>query len=149
METLTERKKSGTKEESEALTQLHAEMERVHLTPTWVYAPKLVPKDPPVTYKPYLWKWDLLYRILMRAGELVAIERGGERRSMEVVNPALRDRHATTHSLGAALQLVKPGEIAPPHRHTAAAIRFIVQGRGAYTAVQGEKLFMEEGDLTA
>lgn len=135
------------KESSDAHNQLLAEMDRVHLTPTWVYAPKLVPKEPPVSYKPYLWKWDLLYRILLQAGELVSIERGGERRSMEVVNPALKDRHATTHTLGAALQLVKPGEIAPPHRHTAGAIRFIVKGRGAYTAVQGEKLFMEEGDL--
>lgn len=135
------------KEAGEAHNRLLAEMDRVHLTPTWVYAPELVPKNPPVTYKPHLWKWDLLHRILMRAGELVSIERGGERRSMEVVNPALRQWHATTHTLGAALQLVKPGEIAPPHRHTAAAVRFIVRGRGAYTAVQGEQLFMEEGDL--
>jgi gentisate 1,2-dioxygenase len=118
-----------------------------HLTPTWAYYSSLVPKEPKVSYQPYLWKWELMHHYLMRAGDLVDIERGAERRSFEVVNPELRHIMGTTHTLGAALQLVKPGEVAPAHRHLASAIRFIVQGKGSYTAVEGEKLYMEERDL--
>jgi gentisate 1,2-dioxygenase len=118
-----------------------------HLTPTWAFYPELVAKSPPVSYRAYLWKADLLWNVLNRAGELIDLARGGERRSFEVVNPDLRHLHGTTHTIGAALQLVQPGEIAPPHRHLAAAIRFIVKGKGSYTAVQGERLYMEERDL--
>ena len=122
-------------------------MVRHHLTPTWAFYQALVSKDPPVGYGPYLWKSDLLHHVLARAGKLVDLARGGERRSFEVVNPNLRHVHGTTHTIGAALQLVQPGEIAPPHRHLANAIRFIVKGKGSYTAVQGERLYMEERDL--
>lgn len=122
-------------------------MNELHLTPTWHCYTEMVPKAPKISYKPYLWKKDLLDYVIGRAGELVDLNRGGERRSFEVVNPALRHLHGTTHTIAAALQLVQPGEIAPPHRHLASAIRFIVKGRGAYTAVQGERLYMEPRDL--
>jgi gentisate 1,2-dioxygenase len=40
-----------------------------------------------------------------------------------------------------------PGEIAPAHRHTQSALRFILEGSGAYTAVDGEKTLMQRGDF--
>lgn len=120
---------------------------KLNLTPTWKYYPELVGKQPNPKYNAYLWKKALLEHVIARAGELVDLNRGGERRSFEVVNPALRHVHGTTHTIGAALQLVKPGEIAPPHRHLASAIRFIVRGRGSYTAVEGERLYMEPRDF--
>jgi gentisate 1,2-dioxygenase len=129
------------------LADFNERMVRHNLTPTWAYYPELVAKAPPVSYKPYLWKSDLLWQVVRTAGQLVDLERGGERRSFEVVNPDLRHIHGTTHTMGAALQLVQPGEIAPPHRHLASALRFIVKGKGSYTAVQGERLYMEERDL--
>src|SRR5262245_41733057 len=82
----------------------------------------------------------------MRAGEVVSMEEA-ERRTVRLLNPALRERQATTHTLQFSFQYVKPGEHARPHRHTAAALRFILKGNGAYTTVNGQKCVMEEGDL--
>jgi gentisate 1,2-dioxygenase len=45
------------------------------------------------------------------------------------------------------MQLLLPGETAPAHRHTPSAARIIVEGKGGFTVVDGEKLPMEEGDL--
>ncbi len=138
---------SNIDDEIEAeLSAFNDEMLRHNLTPTWAYYQELVSPFPMPSYKAYLWKADLLDHVIRRAEELVDLERGGERRSFEVVNPDLRHLHGTTHTIGAALQLVKPGEIAPSHRHLASAIRFPVKGK-AYTAVNGEKLYMEERDL--
>ena len=128
------------------LSRFNDELVRHNLTPTWEYYSELVSKEPIPSYRAYLWKAGLLNYVVERAGELVDLERGGERRSFEVVNPDLRHIHGTTHTIGAALQLVQPGEIAPSHRHLASAIRFPVSGN-AYTAVNGEKLHMEPRDL--
>ena len=128
------------------LNAFNDEVVKLNLTPTWAYYTELVAKSPQPIYGPYLWKKPLLDYVLKRAGDLVDLERGGERRSFEVVNPDLRHLHGTTHTIGSALQLVKPGELAPSHRHLASAIRFIVEGK-AFTAVNGEKLYMEPRDL--
>jgi gentisate 1,2-dioxygenase len=50
-------------------------------------------------------------------------------------------------NLYAGLQLILPGEVAPAHQHAAAALRFVVEGHGAYTAVSGEHTIMAPGDL--
>jgi gentisate 1,2-dioxygenase len=101
---------------------------------------------PETTVQPCLWKWKDLYESLMRAGEVVSLEQA-ERRTVRLLNPALRDRQATTHTIQFSFQYVKSGEHARPHRHTAAAFRFILRGSGAYTTVNGQKCVMEEGDL--
>ena len=62
-------------------------------------------------------------------------------------NPGLRGKSRITHSMYAGLQLILPGEVAPAHRHSQSALRFILQGRGAYTAVDGEKVTMSVGDF--
>ena len=62
-------------------------------------------------------------------------------------NPALRGQSRITQTLYAGLQLIMPGEIAPAHRHTASAIRFILDGAGAYTSVEGERTYMSPGDF--
>ena len=101
---------------------------------------------PETTVQPCLWKWKDLYESLMRAGEVVSLEQA-ERRTVRLLNPALRDRQATTHTIQFSFQYVKSGEHARPHRHTAAAFRFILKGSGAYTTVNGQKCVMAEGDL--
>ena len=52
-----------------------------------------------------------------------------------------------TGSLYAGLQLILPGEVAPCHRHAASALRFVIEGTGAYTAVEGERTTMHPGDF--
>jgi gentisate 1,2-dioxygenase len=61
-------------------------------------------------------------------------------------NPGLRD-HYVSQTLQLSVQYVKPGEVARAHRHTMAALRYVVRGRGAYTTVNGQQCVMEPGDL--
>src|SRR5207302_94354 len=94
---------------------------------------------------PHLWKWSLLERVVQESCTAVPV--GDERRAMQLFNPGLKDQWATTSTLIAAVQVLMPGEVARSHRHSPSAIRFIMKGNGAYTAVEGEKVVMREGDL--
>jgi len=106
------------------------------------------PADPKTRVKPHLWKWHDVYDSLLQAREKITISSGSvERRVIRCVNPGLADSEMTTHTLLLSFQLIQPGEVAPGHRHTMAAIRFILQGKGAYTNVDGQKMVMEDGDL--
>jgi gentisate 1,2-dioxygenase len=42
---------------------------------------------------------------------------------------------------------VLPGEVAPAHRHSQSALRFAMEGHGAYAAVSGERVAMAPGDF--
>jgi gentisate 1,2-dioxygenase len=94
---------------------------------------------------PYLWKWEPLLDGLLKASETIGIEQA-ERRAIRLVSPHVPNK-STSHTVQLTFSIVNPGEVARAHRHNMAAIRFVVQGKGAYTAVQGEKFPMEEGDL--
>lgn len=82
----------------------------------------------------------------MQAGGLITAKEA-ERRVLILENPGMPGQSCVTHALFAGLQLVMPGEVAPAHRHTQSALRFIIEGRGAYTAVEGERAPMEPGDF--
>ena len=94
---------------------------------------------------PYFWKWEELLDGLMKASETIGIEQA-ERRAIQLVSPHLPIK-SPSHTLQFSFSIVNPGEVARAHRHNMAAIRFVVQGKGAYTAVDGEKFPMAEGDL--
>lgn len=94
---------------------------------------------------PYLWKWEGLLDGLMKASETIGIEEA-ERRAIRLVSPHMPLK-STSRTLQFTFSIVNPGEVARAHRHNMAAIRFVVQGKGAYTAVNGERFPMEEGDL--
>jgi len=95
--------------------------------------------------KPYLWKGKDIFQALNWAGDLITTGEAG-RRTIQMRNPGLAA--GMTNTVHISVQLVKPGEIAAAHRHTAAAIRFIVQGTpNAYTIVEGERFPMLEGDF--
>jgi gentisate 1,2-dioxygenase len=122
------------------LAELDSELERNHLSGFWKTR---VPSH--TAEAPYLWKWEELLDGLMKASETVGIEQA-ERRAIRLVSPHLPIK-STSHSLQFTFSIVNPGEVARAHRHNMAAIRFVVQGKGAYTAVAGERFPMEEGDL--
>jgi gentisate 1,2-dioxygenase len=130
----------------DSVETLNQDMAKKNLGGHWQLGLESYASYPESTVPPYLWKWQDVYESLMRAGEVVSMEEA-ERRTVRLLNPALRDRQATTHTLQFSFQYVKPGEHARPHRHTAAALRFILKGNGAYTTVNGQKCVMEEGDL--
>lgn len=138
--------------QSKTVTDFNKEIEKYHLGPLWNAIPELMHKQPTPQALPYLWKWETLQAKLMEAREIFTPERGGERRAIYLQNPGLTYRQpwgwaSTTHTLYAAVQLILPGETAPSHRHTQGALRFVMQGSGAFTIVQGERMFMEEGDF--
>ena len=126
--------------------QLYTDMSPHNLTPLWEVLHALVPPRPTTPCVPALWKYDEVRPFLMRAGEAITAEEA-VRRVLILENPKLRGQSAITQSLYAGLQLILPGEVAPSHRHTQSALRFIVEGRGAYTAVDGERTTMEPGDF--
>lgn len=98
-------------------------------------------------HEPFHWSWDTIRPALMRAGELVQPGPDAERRVLQLIHPGLGPARSASHSLTANVQLVLPGEISPSHRHSIAAIRFIIEGRSTVTIVEGEPVEMHPGDL--
>ncbi|MBN41882.1 MAG: gentisate 1,2-dioxygenase [Alphaproteobacteria bacterium] len=117
-----------------------------NLAPLWEVLHTFARKEPKSDCEPYIWHYDEIRDTLMKSANLITAEQA-ERRVLILENPGMRGRYRVTTSLFAGLQLIMPGEIAPAHRHTQAALRFIVEGSGAYTAVDGEKTIMSEGDF--
>jgi gentisate 1,2-dioxygenase len=117
-----------------------------NLTPLWEVLHALVPQAPASPCQPAFWSYGTLRPFLMQSGQLISAEEA-VRRVLILENPSLRGQSAITQSLYAGLQLILPGEIAPSHRHTQSALRFIVEGTGAYTAVDGERTTMHPGDF--
>ena len=126
--------------------QLYRDMAPLNLTPLWEVLHSLVPKQPDSPCVAAIWRYEEVRPFLMRAGDAITAEEA-VRRVLILENPALRGQSCVTQSLYAGLQLVLPGEIAPSHRHTQSALRFIVEGTGAYTAVDGERTTMRPGDF--
>ena len=116
------------------------------MAPLWEVLANMVTKEPVSPCQPHIWKWDEVYPHVLEAGSLITAKEA-ERRVLILENPGMRGDARITNSLYAGLQLILPGEIAVAHRHTASALRFIMHGGGAYTAVDGEKTIMEQGDF--
>ena len=89
------------------------------------------PSDPKTRVKPHLWKWESTYDSLLQAREKISVTSGSvERRVIRLVNPGIPETEMTSHTMLLSFQLIQPGEVAPGHRHTMAAFRFILQGKG-------------------
>jgi len=121
----------------------HQRIHSNHMWGLWELAAAMTPHPVPQAI-PFMWKASLIDSIVKESGAAVPV--GNERRAMQLFNPGL-NRWATTNTLIAAIQVLLPGEVARAHRHSPTAIRFIMDGNGAYTAVEGEKVVMQEGDL--
>lgn len=118
------------------------------VSPLWPMMRNVLPHGAPnpKTQSGY-WNFERLRPLLLRAGELTPVEKA-ERRVLVLGDPG-RGPGAmqATASLYIGMQLLLPGETAPAHKHTPSAVRVMVEGKGAYTVVDGERLPMEEGDL--
>jgi len=124
----------------------YARIAKKNLAPLWESLHALVPKQPAPRCVPALWKYDDVRADVMTSGELITAEEA-VRRVLILENPGLPGQASITQTLYAGLQLILPGEVAPSHRHTQSALRFIVEGKGAYTAVDGERTTMHPGDF--
>jgi gentisate 1,2-dioxygenase len=117
-----------------------------HLTPLWEAMSTLVPRQPASPCVPMLWRYDEVRPWLLESGSLITA-REAVRRVLILENPGLPGQSSITHTLYAGWQLILPGEVAPSHRHSQTALRLIVEGEGAYTAVDGERVTMHRGDF--
>ena len=117
-----------------------------NLSPLWESLHTLVPPQPQPRCVPAIWKYEKMRADVMESGSIISAEEA-VRRVLILENPGLKGQSAITQTLYAGLQLILPGEIAPSHRHTQSALRFIVEGKGAYTAVNGERTTMHPGDF--
>jgi gentisate 1,2-dioxygenase len=64
-----------------------------------------------------------------------------------LVNPGRKEWSAAVGLLYTGVQVMNPGELTSAHRHQASALRFIMEGRGAYTVVDGERMTLGARDL--
>jgi gentisate 1,2-dioxygenase len=117
-----------------------------NLSALWNVLGDLVTPEPRSACRPHLWKFDSIRDYMTEAGKLITAKEA-ERRVLVLENPGLRGQSKITTSLFAGVQMVVPGDVAPAHRHSQSALRFILEGKGAYTAVDGERTTMRPGDF--
>ncbi|MGB6096007.1 MAG: cupin domain-containing protein [Comamonas thiooxydans] len=144
---LTARDAPGQPEPTAALAQLYRGFEQEMLVPLWTEIGGLMPSHPKSQAAAHLWRWENLLKLADEAGRIVPVGRGGERRAIALANPALGGRPFATPTLWAAIQYLMPGEDAPEHRHTQHAFRFVVEGEGVWTVVNGDSIRMSRGDF--
>jgi gentisate 1,2-dioxygenase len=131
----------------EGRKDLYQRMRRHNLTPLWEVLHSIMTPLPATPCVPALWRYRDLRPYLLEASRLISAAEA-QRRVLILENPGLPGESRITRSLYAGLQIVLPGEIAPAHRHSAAALRFVLEAsHGAYTAVDGERTMMAPGDF--
>ncbi len=125
------------------LTAFSKDIRALELSPLWE---RTVSQKPGTPCVPHLWRWADLEPLLRTAAALIG-KKDAERRVLMLENPALQGQSFIAQTLFAGLQIILPGEVALAHRHTPNALRFVMQGEGAYTAVSGERTAMSPGDF--
>ncbi|TMG75298.1 MAG: gentisate 1,2-dioxygenase [Betaproteobacteria bacterium] len=124
-------------------TRFSREIAALNMKPLWERVMRLGAGTAAV---PAIWRWKEVRPLLERACELITATEA-ERRVLMLENPALEGTTFITPTLFAGLQAILPNEVAPTHRHAPNALRFILEGEGAYTAIEGERVMMRPGDF--
>ncbi|MCA8869526.1 MAG: gentisate 1,2-dioxygenase [Rhodobacteraceae bacterium] len=133
-------------EETPERQEFYARIDKHAMTPLWTVLSNIITPEPKSACQPHLWKYDAAKAFLLESGSLITAKEA-ERRVLILENPGMRGSSRITTSLYAGLQLVMPGEVAPAHRHSQSALRFVLDGAGAHTAVNGERTNMQFGDF--
>jgi gentisate 1,2-dioxygenase len=137
---------SRPRKNADEFARFYGRLSQKSMSPLWEVMRDIIAPEPMTPVKPAHWRFSDVKPLLLEAGKLITAKEA-ERRVLVLENPALRGQSRITNSLYAGLQLILPGEIAGAHRHTAGAIRLILDGDGAYTQVDGEKTLMKYGDF--
>ena len=128
-----------------SVDQFVANLRAAGLDAPWTRpGPLIAPKATAVQAR--LWRWAQIEPLVRQGPEFMKPGRGAERRILRLDNPGVPERTAT-HTISVAVQYLLPGEVAPAHRHTPNAVRFMLHGEGAFTTVEGDKCVMRRGDL--
>lgn len=117
-----------------------------HMTPLWEVVHQLVSSAPSPAAEPVVWRYGDIRDDILESGGLISAKEA-VRRVLVLENPGLAGTSRVTDTLYAGMQLILPGEVAPAHRHSQSALRFVIEGEGAYTAVEGERAYMAPGDF--
>lgn len=128
------------------LQRWYGEIEDRHMGALWTVANAIEPWFPKPSSVPVLWRYADTRPAVMRALELVKPEQAG-RRVVMLVNPGGKAVSAACGLLYTGVQVMGPGEGASAHRHMASALRFIMEGSGAYTVVDGERIDLAARDF--
>src|SRR5882762_9735508 len=142
MSTMLTARSSG----GEGRAEFYSRLRSRGLAPLWEVLSSLVTPVPRTPAQAVKWSFSAIRPLLLEAGELITAAEA-ERRVLILENPALAGQSRITSTLYAGLQLILPGEIAPAHRHSQSALRLVLDGEGAYTAVDGERTTMRRGDF--
>jgi gentisate 1,2-dioxygenase len=136
----------STASQSPAARQAYySQIAQHNLSPLWESLSRLIPSAPAPQVVPAIWRYAQLRNLIVESGNVIsAVE--AVRRVLVLENPGLPGQATVTSSLYAGLQLILPGEIAPCHRHKQLALRFVIEGKSAWTDVDGERLPMSPGD---
>ena len=121
-------------------------IDKQNMTALWTVMNALITPQPQSLCVPALWRFEDIRGAMLEAGALITAKEA-ERRVLILENPGLRGQSKTTTSLYAGVQLVMPHEVAPAHRHSQSALRFVIEGKGAFTSVDGERTYMSPGDF--
>src|SRR5687767_14887501 len=121
-------------------------LETLSVGPLWTALHAMLPDERASRAVAHCWRWRDVRPLLLDAAKMVPLDQA-ERRVLVLRNPGLDGAYAITSTLYAGLQIILPGEAAPSHHHTPAALRLVVEGDGAYTTVDGVKCAMAPGDL--
>jgi gentisate 1,2-dioxygenase len=128
------------------LDALYGDLSDASLQPLWELK-GLLTHQPKVRGVPVRWAGEVLRKLGASAGDLIPVDRGGDRRVLACCNPGLGGAPYAVSTLWAGVQYLRGHEVAPAHRHTPAALRFVVEGEGVWTLVDGDPLHMGRGDL--
>ena len=135
----------NTRDPEALRSAFYESIEPLSMAPLWTRLKGLVRREP-APGEAYRWSYGQVRPYLMESATHISAEEA-ERRVLILENPAFRGASRVTPTLFAGLQLIMPGEIAPAHRHTQSALRFIIEGSGAYTTIDDEKVVMHPGDF--
>lgn len=133
-------------EETEELDQYYQNLGTKGAYALWTVANKIEPWFPKSSSIPTLWSYEELRPLVLKALDLVSPEKAG-RRVIALENPARKGFSTCVGWLYTGLQVTRPGEFTSAHNHAAAALRFVIEGKGAYTVVDGHKINLNPGDF--
>ena len=127
--------------------QYNTAVKPLNLIPAWLVMPIYAPELPKSKCLPTAWSYKQIRPYLIEGSKVITAKQA-ERRALLLHNPGLgEDAHGITQTVSGDYQIMLPGEVAPAHRHTQTAFRFFLEGEGAYTAIEGEKIYMKRGDF--
>ncbi len=135
-----------TKPSRPSRDEYYGRIRKANLAPLWEVLDDLVPAMPSSRCVPALWRYEDIRPRILEAGELISAKEA-QRRVLILENPACPGEARITNTLFSGLQLLLPGEVAPSHRHSQSALRFIIEGEGSFTSVDGERTMMRPGDM--